>query len=81
MLQCGLPLKEDVMWWNDYWPMPWMMFGPIMMTVFMIICVFMMRGMMRRHRGGYALDILKERYARGDITQAEYEERRRILKA
>jgi uncharacterized membrane protein len=44
---------------------------------------FMMRGMM----GGYgsrsndrvALDILKERFARGEITQAEYEERRRLL--
>jgi putative membrane protein len=81
MLRRVLLLKEDVMWWNDYWPMPWMMFGPIMMIVFMVICFFMMRGMMHRHRGGYALDVLKERYARGEINQTEYEERRRLLEA
>ena len=35
----------------------------------------------RRHggRSNYALDILKERFARGEITKAEYEERRRVL--
>jgi uncharacterized membrane protein len=42
--------------------------------------VLMMRG---RHggRSSYPLDILKERFARGEITQAEYEERRRVLEA
>ena len=74
------------MWWNDYWPMPWMLFGPIMMLVFAIICMtmmfFMMRGgMMRRHHGGHAIDLLKERYARGEINQVEFEERRRLLEA
>ena len=29
-------------------------------------------------RSNYA-DILKERFARGEITKAEYEERRRVL--
>jgi uncharacterized membrane protein len=33
----------------------------------------------RRSRGRDALDILRERYARGEINQAEYEERRRFL--
>jgi len=74
------------MWWNDYWPMPWMLFGPIMMIVFVVICMammfFMMRGgMMHRRRGGYAIDILKERFARGEINQAEFEERRRLLES
>jgi putative membrane protein len=64
--------------------MPWMFLGPIMMIIFMVICiammVFMMRGgMMRRTAGGHALDILKERFARGEITQTEYEERRKLL--
>ena len=41
----------------------------------------MMRGMRHRSRGSYAGEILKERFARGEINQAEYEERRRVLEA
>jgi putative membrane protein len=72
------------MWWNDYysgtyWPMPWMM------IIFVIICAAMMFFMMRSHRmhsrGEDALDILKERFARGEIDQNEYEQRRRLLGA
>jgi uncharacterized membrane protein len=72
-------------WWNDFWPMPWV-FGPLMMLFFMALCMgmmwFMMRGM--GGRGGHytnAVDILNERFARGELTQSEYEERRRLLKA
>jgi len=77
-------LWSDYWWSNGHWPMPWMFLGPIMMIIFMVICiammVFMMRGgMMRRTAGGHALDILKERFARGEITQTEYEERRKLL--
>ncbi len=74
------------MWWNDYWPMPWMFFGPVMMILFVIICAtmvyFIMRGSMTtyRERGRDAIDLLKERFARGEINQTEYEERRRLLK-
>ena len=49
------------MWWNhyswsgEYWPMPWMFFGPVMMIVFIAMCVaillFIMRGAtMHRNR-------------------------------
>jgi putative membrane protein len=74
------------MWWTDYWPMPFMFFGPMIMVVFVIVCAtmmfFLMRGGMgHRGRSGYALDILKERFARGEINKAEYEERRRLLEA
>ena len=72
------------MWW-DYWPAPWMFFGPIMMLIFIAVCVtvmvFMMRGRRMCSRGGSALDILKERFARGEITESEYKERRRLLEA
>ena len=54
-----------------------------MMIFFLIVCMammfFMMRGGMHRRRGGYAIEILKERFARGEINQAEFEERRRFL--
>ncbi len=70
-----------MMWWNwDYWPMPFFM--PLFIIVFFAICMIMMMWMMRGHRHGgdsRALDILNERYARGEINQAEYEERRRVL--
>lgn len=73
-------------WWNDGWPMPWA-FGPIMMIAVIVLCVTMMFFMMRWTMGGQVdrsgdrmtLDILKQRFARGEITQAEYEERRRLL--
>jgi uncharacterized membrane protein len=44
-------------------------------------CIGMM--LMMRHgthrRGNPALDILNERYARGEVDKSEYEERRRVL--
>ena len=74
------------MWWSDGWQAPWMFFGPLMMIAFLIIGVtimfFLMRGgMMRCGHGGNAIDILKERYARGEIDQSEFEKRRRLLEA
>lgn len=78
-----------------YWPGPWHMWsdgygwthwwmGPVMMVLFAIFCIVMMSlmmggGMMLGHRRDRALDLLKERFARGEINQAEYEERRRLL--
>jgi putative membrane protein len=62
--------------------MPHFFFGPLFMIVFFAVCMMMMwvmRG--HRHGGGNALDILNERYARGEINQAEHEERRRVLRS
>jgi uncharacterized membrane protein len=55
------------------------------MVAFAVICMavmfFMMRGRMMHGHHHRALDILKERFARGEINQTEYEERRRLLEA
>jgi putative membrane protein len=76
------------MWWSDwfggYGAMPWMFFGPLMMLIFMAVCIAIMYLVMRgvgptRSRTSRAVDILMERYARGEIDQREFEERRRIL--
>ena len=73
-------------WWNGNWPMPGL-FGPLMMVMVFALCgavmFFIMHGMMSSHenrsKDRTALDILKERFARGEITQTEYDERRRLL--
>ena len=78
---------------QGYWPGPWLMWGggwphwwmgPMMMVLFAIFCIVMMSlmmggGMMHWHRRDRALDFLKERFARGEISKAEYEESRRLL--
>jgi putative membrane protein len=68
------------MWWSNFWPMPWMFFGPLMMVIFLFVCLAVL-GMLRSSRGGRAMEILKERYARGEINKAEFEERRHLLQA
>jgi len=35
------------MWWNDFWPAPWMFFGSMMMFLFMIVCIVAMLFVMR----------------------------------
>ena len=78
------------MWWNDGWwgcygAMPGMFFGPVMFVVFVALCAavvyLLVRGPGIGRRDDRAIDILKERYARGEIDQTEFEERRRSLQA
>lgn len=72
------------MWWSDgwsgSWPTAWMVFAPLCMLIFLAVCVGVMyyatRGARREPR---PLEILKERFARGEISPGEFEERRRLL--
>ena len=73
-------------WWNDsyYWPMPWV-FMPLMMFLFMAMCAVMMFFMMRR-MGGHGprkstMEMLNEGRARGEISESQYNDLRRILES
>ncbi len=74
--------------WGGGW---WMLFGPLWMLLFIaaivVVVVLLVRWTMgSTHYGGAGLpgaktplDILQERFARGEINKEEYEERRRVL--
>ena len=71
--------------------MPWygMVFGPIMMIIWLVIVIAVV--VIRWVQGGAgpsfpfaggrkrALDILEERFARGEIDKNEFEEKKRLL--
>jgi putative membrane protein len=73
------------------WGWGGMIFGPFMMIVFIavvvVVIVLFVRGLggpgiggaLHNSAGKVPLDILKERFAKGEIDQEEFEERRRAL--
>jgi len=68
------------------WGWSWPFFGPLFWILLLVVVIgFVMIGRRPSHhvpptstRPG-PLDILKERFARGEIDKAEYEERRKVL--
>jgi putative membrane protein len=65
-----------------------MIFGPIMMIVFIVLTVLIIAWALRAFGFGWRsdsqgrntpLDTLKHRFARGEIDRAEYEDRRKLL--
>ncbi len=76
-------------YWGEGWGWGAMIFGPLMIILFIALIVVVVV-LAVRWLGGAAqppaaplgrtpLDILKERFARGEIDKAEFEERRRAL--
>ncbi len=75
--------------WDGGW-LGWLM-GPIMMIVFIAVAVAVVVLLVRwlggaghgavshAPSGGAPIDILKQRFARGEIDKEEFEERRRVL--
>ena len=83
------------MWWGDGFGWGWMLFGGLMMLIFWgglialtVVVIRALSGSGSRPQANTgappavsnsALDILKERYARGAITKVQYEEMRRDI--
>jgi len=68
-------------WWGFGMGLVWLLFlGLIVVGVVLLVrYLWGAGGTPSRPEGNRALDILDERFARGEIDRQEYEERRRIL--
>jgi len=87
----GYDWGPHMMWWGGGWHT--MLFGPLFTILFLAIAVAVTVLLVRWLGGPWhgtsrtdtdppgraALDILKERFARGEIDKDEYEARRRVL--
>ncbi|MFQ5614740.1 MAG: SHOCT domain-containing protein [Anaerolineae bacterium] len=82
------------MWWGHGFSWGWMLFGGLMMLLFWGGLFALLVLAVRAFAGGgpstssggsapsrpdTALNILKERYARGEISRADFEEMREVL--
>ena len=82
-----------MMWWGQGFSWGWMLFGGLMMILFwggiIALIILTIRGLTGArfsttnpapaNTSGSALNILKERYARGEIAKEEYEDMRHDL--
>ena len=73
--------------------MPWygMVFGPIMMIIWLVVLIVVAAAVIRWLQGGTvgplpfvgnrkrALEILEERFAKGEIDKDEFQEKKRLL--
>jgi putative membrane protein len=86
----ALAQQERPYYYGHMWDGGWhgWFFGPLFMLFFLVAAVvavvLLLRWLGPHHgpaatTGKAALDILKERFARGEIDKEEFEERRRVL--
>jgi putative membrane protein len=76
-------------WWDFGASPSWfgMFLGPLTMIAFLVVAALIVAWVIRAVGSGRqssgraisALDILRERFARGEIDRKEYEERRQLL--
>jgi len=80
------------MWGGGGWGWGGMLMGPIMLIIIIAVVAFVIMGVARmagctggrcghRHGSSSALAVLEERFAKGEIDKAEFEERKSALKS
>jgi putative membrane protein len=67
------------MWWGGMWLYPLIMLTIIVIVVSLIVGRGGWRPLWYRERSDTALEILKKRYARGDISKEEFEQMKKDL--
>lgn len=77
-----------MMWWTGGFHWGWMAFGGLMMLLFWggliglaVVIVRSFAGPADRSHRPTAMDLLEERYARGELTKKEFESMRSDLRA
>ena len=66
-------------WWGFGMGLVWLVFLGLVVAGVVLVIRGSSGGTSDRGRGRSALDILDERFARGEIDREEYEERKRVL--
>jgi len=75
---------HDMMYGGEHWVMWWLAWGAVLVLVGLVL-LLAVRSTRTESKGEPSqsdkspLDILKERYARGEIDDAEFEEKRKRL--
>lgn len=76
------PLVLAHMWWDSGWGIVWGLVMAAFWIAVIAAIVVGLRAVARRPDGAgglSALQVLEERYARGEITRDEFQERRAVL--
>jgi len=68
-------------YWMGYHYGPLMWVFPILLIVGVVIIISRLTGGARHVVGNTALDVLAQRFANGEIDEAEYLEKRNVLKS
>ena len=72
-------------WWYGPWDAAWWLLVPFVMCFVMMPLMFLMRGSRRTHHWhppdttDDAVQTLRRRFASGELTQEEFEDRKKVL--